>query len=557
MKVDDLRRGLDEAGNRPGIDVVDALASVDARAARRRRRSRQLVGVAVATAIAAVAVPVAVLQRDPGTSVRVAPQPIVRANGWALIQKGPAGLATSSSFYSLASTDKSLLLAGALPIHGHSPRTDDSWRPAIWYSDNGLTWQDAHVPATATGLVRAIATSGDTALAIGSDNVGRAFVWRSDDDGRTWNTVTGFEGLFGAGSGFVSGLTNAYGVWIASGGGTRVYGSGGRAAVWTSSDGRHWQPVFLSKPEDNLGGVNIVVDARDGQLLAYSGNIMWTSGNGTTWSRRVVASIPDGFDLGAVAPGSTFAFGKNPLTGGQPTPLLRQAGGRQAWLVDPTFLAQFPGARVASVTREQDLWIALGTSGSPSHPDAWISADGISWRSMPASLSHAAGGILVLAGSVAGRLVVLGTPYRLDRSYVDRYYTFDISKAADPSDARETLRQHSLATWNDKRPDAYKLRVHLEKAFGTPPNGDYVVSVTGNEVTAVQRADDTPLAPGPQWSDFSVDGTFDVLRSALRNDADDSVRVTYDLTLGYPRSVDVNSEVVDGDWSARFELLRV
>ena len=424
MKLDELRRGLDDAGRRPGIDLVDARAAVGAKSAGRRHRKRHLVVLVLGVVVVAVALPIAVGRRDPsGTAVRVAPQPIERVDGWAQIRKESAGLPASSSSFGLASTRTSLLLAGWIPIHPRFPLTDDSWRPAIWYSDDGLTWQTAHVPTAVRGLVRAIAASGDTALAIGDDSASRTFVWQSDDDGRTWQTVAGGDGLSGPGGSVVTGLMYAHRRWIASGIGSTEYGAGARAAVWTSTDGRNWQQHFFSTPEEDVG-IPEIIDDGDGHLLAHADNLMWTSADGTRWSRRVVASVPDGFVLGPVAPGGSLAFGDSPSSGSKPTPLLRRAGGSRSWSVDPTFLAHFPGARVGSVFREDDLWIATGWSGSSRHPDAWISADGISWRSMPASL-YDAPGTLTLAGSVDGRLVMLAIPRNVDRAYVDRFYTFD------------------------------------------------------------------------------------------------------------------------------------
>jgi hypothetical protein len=469
MNVDELRRGLDDAGRRPGIDLVDARAAVGAKTVHRRRRNRRLLVVATVAAVAAIAIPVARLRDDPGRKLRVAPQPIDQVDGWAAIRKTTAGLAAGSSFSAIASTDHSLLLAGALP--------GGTYQPAIWYSNDGFTWARAEVPATGTGTVQAIAARDDTALAIGSDGLGRSpFVWRSGDNGRTWETVAQGEGLFGPaatdmGRPFVDGLMYAYGKWIASGG-----ASSGYAGVWTSVDGEQWQQVLDTRPDTGVGGVSLVVDARDAHVLAYGGNAVWESSDGTNWGDPVIASVLEPYYLGTetVAPGATIAFGENKLKHGQPTPLLLRIADRgQAWAVENTFLEQFPTARVLNVIRERDLWVASGWSGAKNHPDAWVSADGSSWRSLPRSLYGEPGGTLSLAGAVGGRIVFFGTAPELDR-----YYTLDVPRPApSPTDAREILRQRSLALWKNTRPQVYALRFHKQSAFS--PNGDLVVDVTG------------------------------------------------------------------------------
>lgn len=132
----------------------------------------------------------------------------------------------------------------------------------------------------------------------------------------------------------------------------------------------------------------------------------------------------------------------------------------------------------------------------------------------------------------------------------------DRSPAKTARSERRVEMQRARTIWNHERPDAYTLRTHLEQTFGNPPSGDYVLGVTGRRVIAVRRVDGTRLALGPQWTDFSVDGTFDVLASLLRprDTYSDTVAVSYDRHLGYPRRIDVKSKASDGGWSARYEL---
>jgi hypothetical protein len=136
-----------------------------------------------------------------------------------------------------------------------------------------------------------------------------------------------------------------------------------------------------------------------------------------------------------------------------------------------------------------------------------------------------------------------------------------LGAGCDGSSAAKTSReqmQRARTLWNRERPAAYALRTHLVQTFGFPPRGDYLIRVSGRRVTGVQRADGTRLKLGPEWTDFSVDGTFDVLASLLRprEASSATVAVTYDDRLGCPRRIDVRSKAVDGGWSARLELLR-
>jgi hypothetical protein len=465
MEVDELRRRLDDAGRRSSLDLVEARAAVGLRAIRRRRRNRQLVGLAFLALVVAVAVPVVLRDSDPKRRVIVAPSPEGNS-GWGVLQKDAVGLGAGSSFAALASSNHSLLLAGARAA-------DNDWQAAIWYSDDGVAWNQAQVPATANGGVNAIATTDGTALAIGSVNQGRsAFVWRSDDRGRTWHGVARGEGIFGSkvahiGPPYVGQLMYAHRTWIASGG-----ASSGYAGVWTSTNGEQWRQVLDAKPADpgtGAVGVNVVVDATDGHLLAYGGDVVWESSDGTTWGQPVAATAPEPFFLrSVVAPGATLAFGED-RKGEQPTPLLRRADGRQTWFVDPTFLARFPGARVQNVTREGDLWVATGWSDSLNHPDAWVSTDGITWRSMPSALYGPPGGTLSLAASVGNRVVLLGTAPELDR-----YYTLDASTIADQL-APEKAQDAS---------DRYQCTYGIDEADFSADGLPYVTDAVTNRATA-------------------------------------------------------------------------
>jgi hypothetical protein len=158
----------------------------------------------------------------------------------------------------------------------------------------------------------------------------------------------------------------------------------------------------------------------DGHLFGYWVTTGWYSTDGNVWDPQVTLSVPGRWLLQAVAPGARVAFGDNLDRHGLPTPLLRSNDDGRTWSVDPSFLAQFPDATVLTVTRAGGLWIAAGWSGTPNHPDAWVSTDLGQWQALPTSLHGTPGGMLSLVGVVGDRIVLLGTAPELDR-----YYTLD------------------------------------------------------------------------------------------------------------------------------------
>jgi hypothetical protein len=421
MHVDDLQRELEERViNAPAPPAN--LSVIVERGRRRKARRRVARGVVVAALAIAIAAPIALRQRATNRVVtRPTPAPIaISDSGWALHPKGVAGLEEGTSFDALATSPHSLLLAGARP-------TNTSSQATIWYSDDATTWNRAHTPTT-TGEIVAIAAVGDNALAVGTENRGSVgFVWGSEDEGRHWALVARGTQLFGApaprmGRPFVSGLLAVNGTWIADGG-----GSDGYAAVWTSRDGKQWRQVLDSANARGAGSVDMTRSA-NGQLFGYWVTAGWYSADGTAWSQPVTLSVPARSFLRTVAPGAGVAFGDNLDRHGLPTPLLRSHDDGHTWAIDPSFLAHFPDASVWTVTRVNGLWIATGSSGSPNHPDAWVSTDLSEWHPLPKSIYGTPGGTLSLVGSVDDRIVLVGTAPELDR-----YYTLDTRSPTVPA----------------------------------------------------------------------------------------------------------------------------
>lgn len=446
---------IDERARRAAAAVRDGLDSVplpDAGDVTRRllRRRRARLGAGAVVLAAAAVAGALTLPGDGRSPERVVaggpeeeagpPEGSLSERGWISVPKEAAGLDGVTAFTALSSDGPAMLLAGARQV-------GNGWEPAIWRSEDGFQWAESDVP-DALGELHALAADGDTALAIGGDseaNGTSTFVWRSDDGGRTWTVAATGDDLLGTpasemGRPSASGLLRAKGYWVAYGG-----GSDGYEGIWVSRDGDEWEQVLASRASGSV----TVVEAADGELLAYGvgngpgaqdaavtptssgcewpycvsvvavGNAVgWSTSDPTSWGDAEALSVPDRLYLGSVAPGAGLAIGSNVDRHDAPTPLLRSDDAGRSWTADGTFLEQFPGAWAWTVNRAAGSWIAAGASGSPNHPDAWASRDGVEWEALPASLHGAPGGTLSLVGEAGDRAVLVGTAPELDRYYV-------------------------------------------------------------------------------------------------------------------------------------------
>jgi hypothetical protein len=336
--------------------------------------------------------------------------------GWTLVPKVGAGLA-NTSLAAIASNGDALLLGGervdGLARHG-----------AIFSSVDGLHWRETG-RTKSSGEVTTLAMDGNVALAIGTDDnhLGAStFIWRSDDAGRTWQTVARGNEIFGTpalqmGRPFLDDLVHFGGWWVASGG-----ASDGYAGVWVSRNGARWRQVLATQ---SAGGLNLT-QGPGRSLFAYSyADAGWQTTNPTKWGSPISITTPDRFFLSSVAPGASAALAGNFDRHGVPTPLLRSTDEARTWKPDGHFLADFPDAWGWTITRADGRWIAAGASGVPNHPDAWISRDLRTWIRLPKSLYGSPGGTLSLVAELHGRIVMIGTAPELDR-----YYLYDTRRGA-------------------------------------------------------------------------------------------------------------------------------
>jgi hypothetical protein len=114
--------------------------------------------------------------------------------------------------------------------------------PVVWTSSDGRTWTPVSTPLPAgatAGVIQQVAVNGSHAVALGQQTTAHGvqpLAERSGDGGRTWQPVpfsapgpgVSFTALTASGTGFTAA--------------TRFGSAGGAmaAAVWTSADGTSW-----------------------------------------------------------------------------------------------------------------------------------------------------------------------------------------------------------------------------------------------------------------------------------------------------------------------------
>jgi hypothetical protein len=389
MRVDELRRTLDDAAG-PPPDPFPARDAVLSRARARRRRDRVLAGMAAgATLVAALTVTFVLVRHARDDRVRVTGAGVSRAAGlrW---RAEPSPLET---FPRIVRAGSSVYLVGT---------TGDA---AVVEVDTGSGWRTVFRGAAGGRYVRRPAVNdlvehGRLLVAVGQDvafstgEVGAA-AWWSGDGGHTWTRATVPQPP-GAGSvdladaplpgAAITHLVESGGRWYAFGG---TYAPRGVAFVqcsplaWVSTDGMHWTVSNVAP----LFTVTTRCSTFVGAAVGPDGLIAMTS-------------TADVYELR----GGVW-FHEN-TTGDLPAPLLGIFGDRDgylafggdatiAWSADGRHWTRvLDGARVADgapsrvrivdVARAHGRFLAVGvaTPGpSPAITDAiaFVSSDGRSW----------------------------------------------------------------------------------------------------------------------------------------------------------------------------------
>ena len=170
--------------------------------------------------------------------------------------------------------------------------------PTVWTGTAGDSWTATEVPVPGVTELTAVTATGAGFLATGADPstdpAGDVAVLRSGD-GTHWQRVPA-TGLDGPGPQRVHRLIQADGRFVAIG--SALTGAHEGPAVWTSSDGAHWQPMLDVPPGSPT--LWAVLPQRDGTLLACGAVAAadrpapgcWLLRDGKSWDPLDVAADP-------------------------------------------------------------------------------------------------------------------------------------------------------------------------------------------------------------------------------------------------------------------------
>ena len=240
--------------------------------------------------------------------------------GWSEFGRATARLADGSEVFlgqaSLGVTGDRLVLVGK------SCSTDDTrCSPAVWFSDDALTWTQTPIPGTKPAVTD-LASTPDGLVAIGTDKQGRkraAAMWASRD-AQEWATIPAPP-------------ARKAGRILSTGDVTVVQAD---EALWTSPDGTRWQRLGKPPAGRAVAGPSGFISWSGGGQGRSAPTELWHSSDGTGWTR---VRLP------------------KPLRGGHPA---------------------FGEIQVRSIG---DLWILIPKEKAPK--SIFTSRDGRRWRQVP------------------------------------------------------------------------------------------------------------------------------------------------------------------------------
>jgi hypothetical protein len=196
-------------------------------------------------------------------------------------------------------------------------------QPTVWVSENGSSWARLPFIDATPGVINDITSYDGTLVAVGrtfSESGGLAAIWISDD-GYTWERIVDDDVLGGVGGEWINGVTSSEGGFVAVGtrevparalsdreleliGGLKLT----EAVVWSSPAGRVWTisesytadwPVWATFVDVTTVGSQYVIvgrefvyiyannedELREMGLMDGLGVMVWTSSDGSTWTR--------------------------------------------------------------------------------------------------------------------------------------------------------------------------------------------------------------------------------------------------------------------------------
>jgi len=298
---------------------------------------------------------------------------------------------------------------GFVAVGQSGPDEDYQGRAAVWTSVDGATWSRViHNDAAFNGSVmRSVVAGGPGLVAVGTSDQGT--VWTSPD-GFVWSRVPANEAVFGGTDGrYVSmnSVTTGGPGLVAVGIEGHPHSLNVQAVVWTSPDGINWSRVphddaVFGKSEDGyhtqmqsvtVGGPGLVAVggawsglydpevAEDDPESVVGGAAVWTSVDGTSWSRVPNdEGVFSGSDMSSVTAGGSnlVAVGDSAWT--SPDGI--------NWTQVPHDNTVFGGATMHSVTTGGPGLVAVGWDDHPQDARvviavAFTSVDGTTWSQVP------------------------------------------------------------------------------------------------------------------------------------------------------------------------------
>jgi hypothetical protein len=254
-----------------------------------------------------------------------------------------------------------------------------------WLSSNGSSWSSPSVYSLDGGqVVKAAVATPHALIAVGGQSTatgqGRdAAVWRSTDNGRSWENVSDFGGTD---TQVIQGIVTLGSRLVAVG-----YDNAAGAVAWTSgNDGTSWErlPIPALGTHEQMNAVTA-----DGSVLVAVGNegsgqatdaAVWTSSDGQTWKRqdRRDFAVQGAQKLGAVvaSPIGLFAVGSDKSGGAQRAAAWRSTDDAKTWKPVGGFSGPGPdayGSMNAAVALDQ---VVLGLGQGILAGDA----DAAAWR---------------------------------------------------------------------------------------------------------------------------------------------------------------------------------